>query len=108
MAEILSNRFNLTDADLVDLENDIEYLFFVEHEEDMKNYTHLKALIPEITRLFVLHSDRVIAQYQQDITLKIAEKLKNEVDSMVFGERIITHDKKEVELAPVQESEYDW
>jgi hypothetical protein len=91
-------KFNLSNLNLAEVENSIEYLLFVEHEEDMKNYTHLKPLIGELVKLCVVHADKAVVEYQHEITLKIAEAMKGQVQEIVFGQQIKTRQTKRVDV----------
>jgi hypothetical protein len=76
---------------LADIEQSLDYLLFVEHEEDMKGYTHLRPLLKEIAEKVVIrYVDQAVAEYQRDITTKIATHLRDEVEGIVFDERIET------------------
>ena len=91
-------KFNIMDIDLAEIENEIDYLLFVEHEENMKSYTHLKPLVAEIAKMCVCHADRAVAAYQRDITLQLAEELQTKVQEIVFGQRIETSEKRRVDV----------
>ena len=91
-------KFNLMNIDLADIENEIEYLLFVEHEEDMKSYTHLRPLIAEIAKMCVSHADRAVSAYQRDITINLAEDLQGKIQEIVFGQRIETCEKRRVDV----------
>jgi len=77
----------LAKVDLAGVENDIEYLLFVDHAESMEGYTHLKPIISEIAKLVQIHADSAVEQYQNDIIPTIAARLQDEVATIVFGEK---------------------
>lgn len=72
-------KFNLMSLDLKDIENELEYLLFVEHEEDMKGYTHLLPILSEVAKLVVHISDRAVAEFQRDMTHRIAKNLQGTI-----------------------------
>lgn len=104
---MVGNKFNLMSIDLSSIENDIEHLLFVDHEEDMKNYTHLKPLIAELAKLTVVHADAAIRNYQQEITMNLAEELKGNIQQIVFGQRINTTEKRRVDVTIDDEKIFD-
>jgi hypothetical protein len=95
--EISVSKFNLMDLSLATIENEIEYLLFVEHEEAMKDYTHLRPFIAEIAKICVNNADRAVAEYQRDITIKLAENLKDKVQEIVYGQKFETREKRRVD-----------
>jgi len=99
--DITVPKFNLASLDLATIENDFDYLLFVEHEEDMANYTHLQPLVKEIAKLTVQIADRAVAEFQHDMTRKIAiqlqEKIGNEIGNVVYDAQRPTSKKIVVE-----------
>ena len=90
-------KFNLMNQSLAEIENDLEYLLFVEHGEDMVNYTHLRPLIQEMAKVVVQHSDRAVRDFQRDMTYRLASRFKNEAGAMIFGEQIEVYKKMRVD-----------
>ena len=95
--EISVRKFNIMDIHLAEIENEIEHLLFVEHEEDMQSYTHLRPFIAEIAKMCVNYADSAVSAYQQDITIKLSENLKDKVQEIVFGQKIETLEKRRVD-----------
>ncbi len=91
-------KFNLMDLSLAEIESEIEYLLFVEHEEDMASYTHLQPFIAEIAQLCVRHADSAVTAYQRNISIKLAENLKDKVQEIVFGQKIVTRENRRVDV----------
>ena len=69
------------------IENDIYNLLFVEHEEDMKNFTHLQPIVKELAELMERHAEAAVRQYQMEIIPTIAQHLQDEVGTLVMGHK---------------------
>lgn len=85
------------------IENDIEYLLFVEHEEDMANYTHLRKVIPDLVKLVEQHKESAVKAYQAQAIERIATTLRGQVADAVLAEHKIYSEEVERE-----KSIYSW
>jgi len=77
-----------TNAEIV---NDIEYLLFVEHEEDMKNYQHLKPIVNDLAALVELVSKKAVIDSQFEMTQRIVERVKETIGDIVIDSRTEKH-----------------
>lgn len=71
-----------------DLISDIEYLLFVDLEEEMENYSHLKPVVDKIADLFEVHAKSAVEECRRQMTRDIAERLREEVVNIVYKERV--------------------
>lgn len=116
-------KFNLMSLSQAEVEQQIEYLLFVEHSEDMGGYTHLRKIIPEVSKLVIHIADRAVAEFQRDMTYRIAKNLQEtigeNISSVIYDATISTtsvanvstiiNDEKIVDqIVEVQESIHDW
>lgn len=90
-------KFNLMSLDLATIENELEYLLFVEHGESMEGYTHLQPLIEEVAKRVVTIADRAVAEFQRDMTSRIAKHLQEtigtEIANIVYDAQVNTQKK---------------
>lgn len=90
-------KFNISNLSLAEIEQELEHLIFVEHEEDMASYTHLRPLIKEMAKLMVRQSDRAIVAFQNDMTYRLAKEFESSIGAMIFGQAIETRQKMRVD-----------
>ena len=92
--ELQVPKFNLMSLDIGSIENEIEYLLFVDHAEDMANYTHLQPLVHEVAKTVISIADRAVAEFQRDMTSRIARHLQEtmgqEIANVVYDAQIPT------------------
>jgi hypothetical protein len=91
-------KFNISNLSLAEIENELEYLLFVDHEESMESYTHLRPILKEVAELVIHISDRAVRDFQRDMTYRVAEHLKANVANVVFGSEIPTYNKATVSV----------
>lgn len=95
--EMAVPKFNLMSLDQASIENEIEYLLFVENGEDMKGYTHLQPLIEEVAKRVISIADRAVAEFQRDMTSRIAKHLRDtigvEIANIVYDAQVNTQEK---------------
>lgn len=90
-------------VDESDIVNRIEYLLFVEHEEDMKGYTHLRPIIQELAHMSARVAEDAVAAFQREMTYRIAKRVQSVVSKDVAD---AIYDAK-VEVGHI-EAHHDW
>lgn len=116
-------KYNISALDEAEIVGQLEYFLFIDHEEDMKGYSHLRPLLKELAQLVIRISDGAVAEFQRDMTRRIAENLQDSIGiniansvydaqvktstgalvSTVIGDRGIVSQDIEVE-----DARYDW
>lgn len=90
-------KYNLAGVSESDIVNDIDYLLFIDHEEDMAHYTHLKPIIEELAKLVVRNIDYAIRDFQNDMTFRIAKHLQEsigeQIGNVVYETKVDLHKK---------------
>lgn len=93
----MRRRFNLMSLDQATIENELEYLLFVEHSESMEGYTHLQPLIEEVAKRVIVIADRAVEEFQRDMTNRIAKHLQDtigkEIANLVYDAQFDTKEK---------------
>lgn len=90
MPEKTGENLTLREQEII---NDIEYLLFVDHEEDMKNFQHLKPIVTDLMRLVVKFSNKAVGEWQREMTERVACELKEAIGGIVVeASRDKTHD----------------
>ena len=89
--EITALKFNISDLNVSELEQELEHLIFVEHEESMEEYTHLKPLVEDIVKLMVRKADQAVVAFQHDMTHRLVGEFSSSISEMILGQRIATH-----------------
>lgn len=88
MAEkkITVNIQNLMGLSLGGIENDIEYLLFVDHEDmfPMSEYTKMQPIIEKLAKLVVIHADDAARAMQRELLFNIGRHLEKEVGNVVY------------------------
>lgn len=76
-----------------EIEQEIDYLLFVDHEQDMKDFTRLRPVVRELAELFVRVSDRAFEEYERNMKLEIAKQLQDSVGGIILqGKKSGIHD----------------
>lgn len=114
--KVTRNIQNLGDLSLAVLENDIEYLLFVDNEElfPMTEYTKLLPVVEGLAKLIMVHADSVARKVHDETVSNIANHLTQEVGNVVHRSKIPTVETLVVTeskvAVPVEDDKahYDW
>lgn len=81
---------NLADMSIAEIENDIEYLLFVDNEKlfPMSEYTKLLPVVAELAKLVTTHADAAAEKMQRETVDNVARHLKNEVTNIVYSSKV--------------------
>lgn len=94
------------------LKQDIEYLLFIEHEEDMKNYTHLQPYIDKIVDIAVRHAKQSESDLIRNFRIDTLGQVNTKLSEFLSDVRI-----EETDTPPLPEDvcgfskpkdKYDW
>lgn len=83
-------KYNLQSLNEEDIQKEIEYLLFVDHEHESAGLETIRPLIKHLATLTVQVADRAIEEFQQDMTYRIAKELKDSVTSIIMDSRLPT------------------
>lgn len=115
--KVTHNIQDLAELGLAGIENDIEYLLFVDNEKlfPMSEYTKLQPIIEDLAKLVVVYADAAARKMQDNVIHSVANHLKSEVGNVVYRSRIptvttltITDSRLEVEPETKVEPHNDW
>ncbi len=84
--KVTRNIQNLMNLSVPELENDIEYLLFVDNEGlfPMTEYIKLQPVIQDLAKLILVHADDAARKTQDEVVRNIAIHLKEEVRNVVY------------------------
>jgi hypothetical protein len=100
---------NIADLSVAGIENDIEYLLFVDNEVlfPMADYLKLQPIVADLAKLILVHADAAASKMQDEVVRNVAVHFKEEAARVVYRSKTPTTETLTITEAEV-EPHHDW
>jgi hypothetical protein len=82
--EVIKNKFNIAGLSVAELEQDIDYILYVEGDVPIELYTKLEKAKYLLVDNAIMHADEAVRRHMRQIVYDVAKSLQDSVGQTVF------------------------